>query len=139
MRSCTYTPEVRGRHSLIVKMNGIQIAGSPFQVFAKIHPSHLGEPVRVVEGVHQPWRIAVNSKQQLVIAEVHGKKITIFDREGEKVRTITSEKVSLPVGVAVDKDDNIYVSDNGNSSILKFSKEGKLVKVVGQNKYTDIW
>ena len=107
----TYTPEVRGRHSLIVKVNGIQIAGSPFQVFAKIHPSQLDEPVRVMEGVHQPWGIAVNSKQQLVVAEVHGKKITIFDREGEKVRTITSEKVSFPVGVAVDKDDNIYVSD----------------------------
>ena len=47
----TYTPEVRGRHTLIVKVNGTQIAGSPFQVFAKIHPTQLGEPVRVVEGV----------------------------------------------------------------------------------------
>ena len=61
-------------------------------------------------------------QQAAVIAEMRGKKITIFDREGEKVRTITSEKVSLPVGVAVDKDDNIYVSDWGNSSVLKFSK-----------------
>ena len=82
-------------------MNGIQIAGSPFQVFAKIHPTQLGETVRVVEGVHQPWGIALNSKQQLVIADVRGKKITIFDREGEKVRTITSEKVSLPVALWV--------------------------------------
>ena len=139
----TYTPEVRGRHSLIVKVNGIQIAGSPFQVFAKIHPSQLGEAVRVEKEVHQPWGIAVNSKQQLIIAEVHGKKITIFDREGEKVRTITSEKISLPVGVAIDKADNIYVSDNGNSSILKFSKEGKLMKVVGRKgtrpgEFTDL-
>ena len=128
----TYTLEVRGRHSLIFKVNGTQLAGSPFQVFAKIHPTQLGEPVRVVEEVTKPWGIAVNSKQQLVIAEVHGKKITIFDREGEKVRTITSEKVSLPVGVAVDKDDNIYVSDFDNSSILKFSNEGNLMKVVGR-------
>ena len=30
----TYTPEVRGRHMMIVKVNGTQIAGSPFQVFA---------------------------------------------------------------------------------------------------------
>ena len=41
------------------------------------------------------------------------------------------EKFSRPTGVAVDKDDNIYVSDMNNSSILKFNKEGKLVKVVG--------
>ena len=125
----TCTPEVRGRLTLIVKVNGTEIASSPFQVFAKIHPTQLGEPVKVVEGVMYPWGIVINSKYQLVVA---GKKVTVFDREGEKVRTITSEKVSLPVGVAVDKDDNIYVSDYDNSSILKFSNEGNLMKVVGR-------
>ena len=124
----TYTPEVRGRHTLIVKVNGTQIAGSPFE--AKIHPTQLGEPVRVVEGVKRPYGIALNSKQQLVVAEC--KKVTVFDREGKKVQTITSEKLSSPFGVGVDKDDNIYVSDIKNSSLLKFSKEGKLMKVVGR-------
>ena len=128
----TYTPEVRGRHTLIIKVNGSQIAGSPFQVFAKIHPTQLGEPVRVVEGVTLPWGIALNSKQQLVVAECGGGKVTVFDREGKKVQTIMSEKFSYPNGVAIDKDDNIYVSDNGNIKLFKFSKEGKLVKVVGQ-------
>ena len=129
----TYTPEVHGRHTLIVKVNGTQIARSPFQVFAKIHPTQLGEPVRVVEGVNFPWGIALNSKQQLVVAERGGNKVTVFDREGKKVQTITSEKLSWPMGVAVDKDDNIYVSDLSNCSLFKFSKEGKLMKVVGQS------
>ena len=128
----TYTPEVRGRHTLIVKVNGTQIAGSPFQVFAKIHPTQLGEPVRVMEGVHQPWGIALNSKQQLVAAEWDGQKVTVFNREGKKVQTITCERFSHPNAVAVDKDDNLYVSDNGNSKLFKFSKEGKLMKVVGR-------
>ena len=126
------TPEVHGRHTPIVKVNGVQIAGSPFQVFAKIHPTQLGEPVRVVEGVAKPWGIALNSEQQLVVAELDGKKVTVFDREGKKVQRITKENLSNPNGVAVDKDDNIYVSDWGNSSILKFTKEGKLMKVVGR-------
>ena len=127
----TYTPKVRGRHTLIVKVNGTEIAGSPFQVFAKIHPTQLGESVRVVEGVNNPWGIALNSKQQLVVAEEHGRKVTVFDREGKEMQTITNE-FSSPIGVAVDKDDNIYVSDDDNCSLLKFSKEGKLMKVVGQ-------
>ena len=126
-----YTPEVRGRHTLIVKVNGTQIAGSPFQVFAKIHPTQLGEPVRVVEGVVDPWEIALNSKQQLVVAEWDG-KVSVFNKEGKKVRTITHEKVLHPAGVAVDEDDNIYVTDSGNSSLFKFSKEGKLMKTVGR-------
>ena len=75
--------------------------------------------------------IAVNSKQQLVVAE-RNKKVTVFDREGKKVQAITCKKFSRPFGVAVDKDDNIYVSDWGNSSLFKFSKEGKLMKVVGK-------
>ena len=32
----------------------------------------------------------------------------------------------------MDKDDNIYVSDLVNCSLFKFSKEGKLMKVVGR-------
>ena len=121
----TYTPVVRGRHTLIVKVNGTQIAGSPFQVFTKIHPTQLGEPVRVIKGVCHPWEIAINSKQQLVVAEWDGKKVTVFDKDGKMVRTITSGRDSP--GVAVDKDDNIYVSysHGGGPSLTKFSKDGR--------------
>ena len=128
----TYTPKVRGRHTLIVKVNGIQIAGSPFQVLAKIHPTQLGEPVRIVEGVDLPNGIALNSKQELVVAEFGGKRVIVLDKEGKRVQTITCDKFSRPTGVAVDKDDNIYVSDWGTSSLLKFNKEGKLMKTVGR-------
>lgn len=48
----TYTPVVRGRYTLIVKVNDTQISGSPFRVFTKIHPTQLGEPVDIVEGLH---------------------------------------------------------------------------------------
>ena len=44
----TYTPRVRGRHDLTVKVNGQGIAGSPFRVFVKIHPTQLGPPVRTI-------------------------------------------------------------------------------------------
>jgi len=125
----TYTPEVRGRHTMIIKVNGTPIAGSPFRVFAKIHPTQLGKLVRVVEGVNWPWGIALNSKQQLLVPERNG-KVTVLDKDGKKVQTMTCGKFSNAMGVAVDKDENIYVSDH--YSLFKFSKEGKLVKVVGQ-------
>ena len=134
----TYTPEVRGRHTLIVKVNGTQIPGSPFQVFAKIQPTQLGEPVRVVEGVVLPWGVALNSKQELVVAEWGGEKMTKFDSHGKKLQTITCKKFSHPSGVAVDKDDNLFASDDipdndtRMSPLFKFSKEGKLMKVTGQ-------
>ena len=126
----TYTLRVRGRHRMIVEVNGAQIAGSPFQVFAKIHPTQLGKPVRILEGLSHPWGIALNSKQQLVVAEWSGKKVTVFDKDGMKIQTVMCEKFSSPIGVAVDNHENIYVMDHSRDSLFKFSKEGELKKVV---------
>ena len=67
-----------------------------------------------------------------MVAEFGGKRVTVLDKEGKTVQTITCDKFSRPTGVAVDKDDNIYVSDWGTSSLLKFNKEGKLMKAVGR-------
>ena len=53
----------------------------------------------------------------------------VLDKEG---KTVQCDKLSRPTGVAVDKDDNICVSDWGTSSLLKFNEEGKLMKTVGQ-------
>ena len=114
-----------------MKVNDTQIDGSPFQVLVKIHPTKLGEPVRVVEGMSRPHGMALNSKQQLVVAEFGG-KVIVYDKEGKTVHTITCDKLSRPGGVAVDKDDNIYVCDWDAFSLLKFNKEGKLMKTVGR-------
>ena len=43
-----YTPTVRGRHEVIVTVNGQEVAGSPFPVFVSIHPTQLGKPVQVI-------------------------------------------------------------------------------------------
>ena len=61
----TFTPRVRGRHDMTVTVNGKEIAGSPFRVFVKIHPTQLGQPVHTITGLNMPWGIAINSKQQL--------------------------------------------------------------------------
>ena len=118
----TYTPEARGQYEVIVKVNGTQIAQSPFCVLAKIHPTLLGEPVKVIEGVMLPFGIALSSKQQLVVSEWGENKVTVFDKDGKKVPVITSEGCNCPNGATVDKDDHIYVTSSGNS-LFKFSKE----------------
>ena len=81
----TYTPRVHGRHTLIVKVNGTQIAGSPLQVFVKIDPTHLGKPVRPIEDVDHLFGIALNSRYELVVAECNGQKMTVSDKDGKKI------------------------------------------------------
>ena len=127
----TYTPRIRGRHDLMVKVNGQVIAGSPFRVFVKIHPTQLGPPVRTITGVNQPWGIATNSKQQLVVAE-YGGKITIREQDGKTLQTIKN-KLRRPRGVATGPDGAIYVTDDTHC-LLKFDKDGQLLKTV-QNEF----
>ena len=126
----TFTPRVRGRHDLTVTVNGKEIAGSPFRVFVKIHPTQLGQPVRTITGFSYPWGIAINSKQQLVVAESDVKKITIMERDGKRVQTIECDKFLRPSGVATDPDGAIYVTDTSAKCLFKFSESGRLCKTV---------
>ena len=130
----TYTPRVRGRHDLKVEVNGQHIAGSPFRVFVKIHPTQLGPPIRTITGVNRPYGIAITSKQQLVVAEWKGKKITIRERDGKTIQTVENEKMRDPRGVATGPDGAIYVTDDSAHCLFKFDKDGRLLKTL-QNEF----
>ena len=124
-----YTPCVRGRHQLEVTVNGLPVAGSPFPVLVKIPPTQLGKPIKsfTVKG----FGIAVNSKDELVFAEYNG-DIVILDRTGKRLRSIKKSLHGFQrlYGVAVDDNDNIYVTDRGSKSVFKFDKNGTQIKVV---------
>ena len=119
----TFTPRVRGRHDLTVTVNGKEIGGSPFRVFVKIHPTQLGQPVRTITGLNGPWGLAINSKQQLMVAENGGKKVTIMERDGKRVQTIECDKFKDPQGVATGPDEAIYVTDSDAQCLFKFDKK----------------
>jgi hypothetical protein len=128
--SITHTPQVRGRHDLIVKVKDKEIDGSPFRVVVKIPPTQLGQPVHQIEGLEGPWGIAINNKQQLVVAEGDGRKITIMERDGKKVQTIECTEFQDPCGVAAGPDGPIYVTDFEADCLFKFDTEGRLLKTV---------
>ena len=125
-----YTPCVRGRHQLEVTVNGLPVAGSPFPVLVNIPLTQLGKPIKSFTGL-KGYGIAVNSKDELVFAEEHG-DILILDRTGKRLRSIKKSQHGFQelFGVAVDDNDNIYVTDNGSKSVFKFDKNGTQIKVV---------
>ena len=128
--SITHTPQVRGRHDLIVKVKDKEIDGSPFRVVVKIPPTQLGQPVHQIKGLEGPWGIAINNKQQLVVAECAGMKITIMERDGKKVQTIECTEFQDPRGIAAGPDGAIYVTDVEAHCLFKFDTRGRLLKTV---------
>ena len=124
----TFTPHIRGRHFATVRVNGREICGSPFSVFVRVPPSQLKEPVRRIDGVDGPRGIAIGKDEEVVVAELDGGVVSVFDKQGRKLRTIQHDDLPEPKGVATDPDGNIYVS-NSDNIVVKFSRDGQPLQV----------
>ena len=92
-----------------------------------------GTAVHTIIGLKEPWGMVINSKQQLVVAEYGGKKITIMERDCKRVQTIECDKFKWPRGVATGPAGGIYVTDRDAQCLFKFDKDGKLLKTVQNN------
>ncbi|CAI8018458.1 hypothetical protein GBAR_LOCUS11205 [Geodia barretti] len=136
--SISVTPQVRGRHDLIVKVKDKEIAGSPFRVFVKLPPSQLGKSgSRLIGGLYKIWGMAFNNKQQLMVIETgislsganQKKRVTIVERDGGKVGVIQCDKFQDPHAIAQSSDGSIFVADSGVSvnCLFKFGPEGQLL------------
>ena len=136
--SISVTPQVRGRHDLIVKVKDKEIVGSPFRVFVKLPPSQLGKSgSRLNCGLYKIWGMAFNNKQQLMVIETgitlsgtnQKKRVTIVERDGGKVGVIQCDKFQDPRAIAQSSDGSIFVADSGVSvnCLFKFGPEGHLL------------
>ena len=131
----SYTAISRGQHTLHVRLNDIEINGSPFTMTVYPDPAQLAHPVRVVTGLNTPYGIAFNSRGEMIVSECLGNQIAIFDIRGQRNGTFGSrsnspEQMKYPAGIAIDDMDNIYVSSD--HKLQKFTSSGELIKCAGQ-------
>ena len=130
-----YVPKVRGRHKLEITANGLPVPGSPYPVFVKISPTQLGIPVKVIGGVEEPNDIAINSAGEVLVAEEYG-DVIVLDKNGKKLHNIAKSQYQFEQleGIAVDKEDNCYLTDQGSGKLFKFNQNYELVKENGQGQ-----
>jgi DNA-binding beta-propeller fold protein YncE len=124
-----FTPTVRGRHQLEVMYDDIPVLREPVEIFVKIPPNILGQPVRSFHVEGKVRYVSLSKSGETLVAA--GKEITVFDRSGKKLYSISNERLTDPCGVAV-SESGIFVVDHGNHSLLKFDKTGKLLKSIGE-------
>ena len=94
------------------------------------------KPKKTVQGLHNPFGVAVNSKQQMIVVDSGEHRVLVMTSTGEKIFSFGKQgsgkgEFKQPCGVAVDSDDCIYVSDNNNHRVQKFTPDGRFVAAVG--------
>ena len=53
-------------------------------------PEMRGKPVKIVARINRPHGVAVDKKEQLIVAENGSHSITVYDKEGNKVQSFGS-------------------------------------------------
>ena len=125
-----YTPTVRGRHELIVLVNGQQVAGSPFPVFVSFHPTQLGKPVKVWDGINRACGITTNSVGDVIVTEYSGDIVKLESKGKTSVLVKHSKSKLIHLeSVSTDDEDNIYCLDYDSNKIMKCNKKGSNVQV----------
>ena len=127
----SYCPKVRGRHKLNLLVNQQPIAGSPFGVFVEHPPTQLGEPVRIIKGVKDPYAIALNKSGHLLVTQQGKGVVAVLSKDG-KVVPGGKDGLGQPRGIAIDEDGSILVTSGASEQLMKFNKDWTLAKAVGQ-------
>lgn len=128
----SYTPTERGAHQVHIIIDNMHVLGSPFPVVVRMPVEKLGENVTVFDDLVQPWAVAVNHREQVIVSECNGHRVTVFGHNGRKVRSFGSHgqgkaEFKWPRGVAVDGEGNIFVVDYGNHRVQKFNENGEFL------------
>ncbi|KAL3888783.1 hypothetical protein ACJMK2_001143 [Sinanodonta woodiana] len=71
-----------------------------------------------------------NSKTKVFVSVCNTNSLLCFNMEGKKQYTYSPDNLKWPFGVAVDRDDNIYVVGHTSHNIHQLSPEGCIIQVI---------
>lgn len=93
-----------------------------------------------IGGLAMPAGVALDAEENIYVVETPKKMISVFNREGTRIKAFTDPSVVRPVGIAIDAARHrIYLVDTGNkrseeSVVRIFDLQGKLVGKIGHGK-----
>lgn len=135
-----FTPNIRGGHQLAVKVNERTVAGSPFAIHVQIPPTQLGTPViqKVITGLELPYGIAFRSDGGILVTVT--RNIQLLDSHTKRIKRSfqnirTSQALVDPKGLAVDRDDNVFVADCNKNCVYKLDKYGNQATAIGRRGF----
>ncbi len=126
---------------LAVSDDGQRVYVANFNRLAVFAFDFAGKKFTQIEGLAQPFGLALDAQENLYVVEQAKKTISVFDREGKKLRSFTDPSLERPTGIAIDRTrGRIYVADTGGSktehghSVKVFDMDGGLIRTLGAGK-----
>ncbi|MFI5398472.1 MAG: 6-bladed beta-propeller [Candidatus Binatia bacterium] len=90
-----------------------------------------------VRALYQPMGLALSEDQQrLYVVDQAWSFVFVFDLKAGGLRTIGDQErypLTLPVGVALDAQENVYVSDTGTRTVRVYDKAGQFLRGIGKD------
>lgn len=131
----SYTPTRPGRHELSVKVDGVEVNGSPAEMFVYRPPSKLGKSIQVISDpdIHGIVAVAIGPQEKVYVVSNSSQKIFVFSKKQEKIQFGKPEAFitmgSSPRYLAVDDEGNMFVTTDKNE-LCKINKEGRSISSV---------
>lgn len=90
--------------------------------------------------LYQPMGLALSEdRQRLYVADRAWNVVFVFDFKTGAVKTIGDQErypLTLPVGVALDAQENVYVTDSGTGTVRVYDKSGQFLQGIGKDLLT---
>lgn len=83
--------------------------------------------------------VAVNSKGNILVFHRSARALLEFDGTGRFLRSHADGVFTLPHGLRVDGDDNIWATDTGSHIVVKMSARGRILMVLGVKGLAGEW
>ena len=131
---------------VIARTKGVNVRDSPLeaQVQTKryIPVLSFGQGGESVGMLNEPWGVAVNDHDVIVVTEILNHRVSVFRSDGTYLRSFGKKgqnngEFAEPSGIAFDSLGNIVVTDCENHRVQVFDRKGKFLRTFGQNGILD--
>lgn len=76
--------------------------------------------------------IAFNSKGQMIVSHRGLRPILVYGTDGKLLDTFGDDELTAVHGTRVDSEDNIWVTDHKNHTVIKYAPTGDVLKILGR-------
>jgi DNA-binding beta-propeller fold protein YncE len=75
--------------------------------------------------------VAIDAEDRIFVLHRGEPPLVAFDKDGKFIRAWGQGLFKVPHGLRVDREGNIWTTDNGNHVLRKFNREGRLLTTLG--------